>query len=130
MSPRAELGTYVSKDEMNIILNASNPAARILHLQSVELKPLLDAGTLSVQSYGEMLKTLRDLHDQQARCERIKDSPYPRQYAVVSALFDSIFCILLPFGLIGQLGQLDAEIGGLLKGHMVWLVVPFSVIIG
>ena len=98
--------------------------------KAANLKSLLDTGALTIQAYLEMLKVLRDLHDQQSRCERIKNFPYPRQYAVVSALFVGIFCILLPFGLIGQFEQLNTEIDGFMKGHMVWLVVPFSVIIG
>lgn len=125
---REQLASYASVDEH--ILQASNPAARALQLQGSELKSLLDGGKLSTQAYLELLKVLRDLHDQQARCERIKNFPYPRQYAVVSALFVAIFCILLPFGLIGPFEELNATIDGFLKGNMVWLVVPFTVVIG
>jgi putative membrane protein len=127
---RDELRKHLSAEEVDIALKAANPAARLLYLQSEALKALLDAGTLSGQSYGELLRTVRDLHDQQARCERIKNSPYPRQYAVVSALFVSIFCILLPFGLIGLFEELGAQPDSLLKGYTVWMVVPVSVLIG
>jgi ion channel-forming bestrophin family protein len=126
----AELAKYLPAEKVDAVLKAANPAARLLYLQSEALKALLDAGTLSGQSYGELLRTVRDLHDQQARCERIKNNPYPRQYAVVSALFVSIFCILLPFGLIGPFEELGAQRDSLLKGYTVWLVVPVSVLIG
>jgi putative membrane protein len=125
-----ELRKCVSPVETAGILNASNPAAHVLNRQGTELKALLDGGSLSIQAYLEMLKVLRDLFDQQARCERIKNFPYPRQYAVVSALFVGIFCVLLPIGLVSQFEQLEGEIDGVLKGHLVWLAVPFSVIIG
>jgi putative membrane protein len=125
-----ELRKFVPEEEADSILKAPTPAAHILHLQSAELKSLLNAGTITIQSYLEMLKILRDLYDQQARCERIKNWPYPRQYTVVSALFVSIFCILLPFGLIGQFELLEKDFNGFLKGHLVWLVVPFTVTIG
>ena len=125
---REQLAIYASVDEN--IPQASNPAARALQIQGSELKSLLDSGKLSIQAYLELLKIVRDLHDHQARCERIKNFPYPRQYAVVSALFVGIFCILLPFGLIGPFDELNAAVDGFLKGNMVWLVVPFSVIIG
>jgi len=125
---REQLAIYAA-DEENI-LRASNPAARALQIQGAELKSLLDAGKVTIQTYLEMLKILRDLNEHQARCERIKNFPYPRQYAVVSALFVAIFCILLPFGLIGQFDDLNAHVDGILKGNMVWLVVPFSVLIG
>jgi putative membrane protein len=129
-SLQEEIGRHVSVAEETIALDATNPAAQILQLQSADVGALLNQGRISPQSYGEMFRTLRDLYDLQARCERIKDSPYPRQYAVVSALFVSIFCILLPFGLIGQFEQLNDGASGWLQGHMVWLVVPFSVVIG
>lgn len=129
-SLRDQLALCASAEDFETILRASNPAARVLQMQSATLKSLLDAGALSVQLYVEMLKVLRDLHDQQSRCERVKNFPYPRQYAVVSALFVGIFCILLPFGMIGQFAQLDAGVGGVMKGYMVWLAVPFSAVIG
>ncbi|WP_119269330.1 bestrophin family protein [Taklimakanibacter deserti] len=125
-----ELTSSVSGEDAQTILGAANPAARALQLQGTDLKALLDQGALSVQSYLEMLKVLRELYDQQSRSERIKNFPYPRQYAVVSAMFVTIFCFLLPFGMIGQLAGLDAEIEGVMKGNMVWLVVPLSMLIG
>ncbi|WP_348271257.1 hypothetical protein [Devosia sp. YR412] len=30
----------------------------------------------------------------------MKNSPYPRQYAIVSSMFVAIFCTLLPFGAV------------------------------
>jgi putative membrane protein len=125
-----ELARYAPDGEAKTILAASNPALRALQLQSLELKALLDAGTLSNAAYLELLKTLRDMNDQQARSERIKNCPYPRQYAVVSALFVTIFCILLPFGMIGPFAELDAAAGDALKGYTIWLVVPFTIVIG
>ena len=129
-SLRDQLALCASAEDLENILRASNPAARILQMQSAELKSLLDAGALTIQKYLELLKVLRELHDHQSRCERVKNFPYPRQYAVVSALFVSIFCIMLPFGMIGQFEQLDSVVGGFMKGHMVWLVVPFSALVG
>jgi putative membrane protein len=127
---REQLTANVSVKDAEKILRAANPAARALQIQSANLKSLLEADVLSIQSYLEMLKVLRDLNDHQSRNERIKNVPYPRQYAVVSRLFVVIFCILLPFGMIGQFAELNAGLEGIMKGNMVWLVVPFSVLIG
>lgn len=125
-----EISRCAPTGEATDMLAAPNPAFRALQLQGTELKKLLDAGTLSNSAYLEMLKTLRDMNDQQARSERLKNCPYPRQYAVVSALFVTIFCVLLPFGMIGPFAELDATIEGPLKGYAVWLVVPFTIVIG
>src|SRR5262245_15009733 len=48
-----QLATYVSGEDAGAILQASNPAARILQLQSANLKSLLDTGALSIQAYLE-----------------------------------------------------------------------------
>ncbi len=127
---RDQLARCAPAEEVETILLASNPAARTLQRQSASLKSLLDAGVMSASSYNEMLKVLRDLHDHQSRCERIKNFPYPRQYAVVSALFVGIFCLFLPFVLVGEFAKLDAEVDGFMKGNMVWLAAPVSAVIG
>jgi putative membrane protein len=36
---------------------------------------------------------------------------------------------MLPFGLLREFDELNESVDGLLKGHMAWLVIPFSVLI-
>jgi putative membrane protein len=52
-----------------------------------------------------------------------------RQYATINTFFVRLFCILLPFALLGQFNDLNNDITGSLKGYMVWFVIPFSVLI-
>lgn len=127
---RAELEKYLPPAEIDRVLGASNPAAAVLVTQSADIKALLDNGAITAQAYSEMSKIVRDLLDQQARSERIKNFPYPRQYAIVSRLFVIIFCVILPFGLISQFAPLNNDVNGFMKGQMVWLVIPLSVIVG
>lgn len=129
-SLREELQKYVPPAEIETMLRASNPAAAALITQSADIKSLLDSGAITAQAYSELAKLLRELHDQQTKSERVKNFPYPRQYAIVSRLFVIIFCALLPLGLIGQFAQLNNDVDGFMKGHMVWLVIPLSVLVG
>ena len=129
-SLRDELKKHASSAEVEKVLRASNPAAVALAIQSADIKSLLDSGAVTMQAYSELLKILRDLHDQQTKSERIKNFPYPRQYAIVSRLFVIIFCVLLPLGLINQFNELNSEADGFMKGYLVWLAIPLSVIIG
>ncbi len=129
-SLEAALATSIACDEAAVILNTTNHAARVLHMQSGDVKRLMDAGALPPPAFLELQKTLRELHDQQSRSERIKNFPYPRQYAVVSALFVRIFCLLLPFGMVSQFAQLNDLVAAPMKGHMAWLTIPFSAVIG
>jgi ion channel-forming bestrophin family protein len=83
---------------------------------------------------GEMLggrkrRSIKDFLLQQDRCECIKDFPYPRQYATINSFFIKLFCLLLPFGLLREFDKLNDSVEGLIKGNMVWLVIPFSVLI-
>ncbi len=65
---------------------------------------------------------LYQLSNHQGMCERIKNYPFPRQYASMSSYFVLIFIILLPFGLIPEFSELGT--------NTVWYAVPFSILIG
>ena len=67
--------------------------------------------------------------EHQGKSERIKNFPYPRQYASVNAFFVKLFSFLLPFGLLGEFDQLNNGVTGFMHGNMIWLVIPFSILI-
>ena len=48
--------------------------------------------------------TLVRLMNSQGGLERIKNTPMPRQYVHLLTMFVSIYCLLLPFGLIQDMG--------------------------
>ena len=50
------------------------------------------------------METVKELFAAQGRCERIKNTPLPRQYAFFTKSFVWIFVLLLPFALIQHLG--------------------------
>jgi len=124
-----ELKKYISQAELNSILSASNKATQLLSLQSIALKNLRHEGWLDEFRFLDMHNALRDLSNHQGRSERIKNFPYPRQYATVNNLFVKLFCILLPFGLLEEFDKLNNGVTGFLRGHMIWLVIPFSALI-
>lgn len=95
-----------------------------------EAAKVMQGGMLAApQVYTELLKLMRDLHDQQARCDRIKNSPYPRQYAIVSSMFVAIFCTLLPFGAVPVFAEMS-RLGGIWSVISIWLTIPFSTLLG
>ena len=124
-----ELSKYITKEELENILSKNNIAGYLLSLQSDALKNLYKEGLLENFLFLGMHNVLRELSDHQEKSERIKNFPYPRQYATINALFVKLFCILLPFALLGEFNNLNDHISGVLKGYMVWFVVPFSVLI-
>ncbi|MGH7306068.1 MAG: bestrophin family protein [Candidatus Rokuibacteriota bacterium] len=97
--------------------------------QSKSIKGLLASQAIGMAQFVDMQRAIRDFLLQQGRCERIKDFPYPRQFATINSFFIKLFCFLLPFGLLREFDSLNDSVAGMIKGHMVWLVIPFSVLI-
>jgi ion channel-forming bestrophin family protein len=124
-----ELTKYLPEAELNQILAAGSKATQIMSLQSKTLKGLLVSQTIVMTQFVDMQRSIRDFLSQQGRCERLKDFPYPRQYATINSFFIKLFCLLLPFGLLREFDKLNESVEGVIRGHMVWLVIPFSVLI-
>ena len=77
----------------------------------------------------EMEQVLVNLLDAQGRSERIKNFPYPRQYATLNAVFVWIFLLLLPFGVVREFGNIGDQLVTnfpVAGKYFVWLSVPFS----
>lgn len=124
-----ELRRLLSEDESAGVLASSSRPHSILDLQSRAINRLTMQGSLSVPYALEMRKIVKEATEQQGRAERIKNYPYPRQYAVINTLFVRAFCLLLPFGLLREFDQLNDGLSGPMHGVMVWLVIPFSAMI-
>ena len=116
------ISTHLEASEYRNLLDKANGATHLLRNQSADLKQLQEQGLIDDFRHMSMMDTIRSLYEHQGRCERIKNTPFPRQYAYFSAVFVWIFCLLLPFGLVYELGRV---------GHtsLIWLTVPFSVLI-
>jgi ion channel-forming bestrophin family protein len=124
-----ELAKYITKEEWAHIQSKNNKAAQLLGLQSDALRKLNKEGVLEDFRFLAMHSVLRELSSHQGRSERIKNFPYPRQYATINTMFVRLFCLLLPFAMLREFNSLNEGISGVLKGNMVWLVIPFSVLI-
>ena len=116
-------------EEAESVLKSPQPAIALLDRQLAEVNALLKNSAVPTQVYSELTKLIRDFHDQQARCDRIKNNPYPRQYAIVSSMFMIIFCTLLPFGVVPVFADM-AKLGGVLGWVSIWLTIPFSALLG
>jgi putative membrane protein len=117
----AELSAYLRDDERDYILGKKNRAAQIISLQSSHLKDLLDLGLIEDFRHMELEKMLIDFYNQQGVCERIKNTPYPRQYGTLNLFFVRLFIFMLPFGMLQEFGKMG--------DRFVWLNIPFSVLV-
>ncbi|HEY1164805.1 MAG TPA: bestrophin family ion channel [Chitinophaga sp.] len=128
-SMEAELVKYLPEEELGCVVGAHNKAAQILSLQGLHVKALFDSQAILLPQFMEMQKAINNLYAQQGQCESFKDTPYPRQYAIMNTILVRMFCFLLPFGLLHEFDKLNDTVSGVMKGYMVWLVIPFSVLI-
>jgi putative membrane protein len=125
----ALMPSYLSAAETTQVLSSTNKATQVLSLQGLAISRLLAAGQINGSFYMELERALRDFIDQQAKAERLKNFPYPRQYATINTLFVRFFCLLFPFGLLQEFNKLNDSVTGIMHGNMIWLVVPFSVMV-
>lgn len=123
-----ELRALLAEDAEHV-LKTPQPAITLLEMQSAQINGLLKNAAVPTQVYSELTKLMRDFHDQQARCDRIKNNPYPRQYAIISSMFMVIFCTLLPFGTVPVFAEMG-KLGGILGSVAIWLTIPFSALLG
>ena len=124
-----ELAKYISANELKYILTTKNKAVQLMSLQSKTIKQLFANKEIDSYQFVEMQKAIKDFYDQQGRSERIKNFPYPRQFATINSFFIKLFCVLLPFGMLKEFDKLNDGLTGIFQGNMVWLVIPFSVLI-
>ena len=101
-----EIEHYLPEDERNRLINMSNTATQIINEQSRDLTDLRIQGLIDDFRHIEMEKMLGNLLEAQGKNERIKNFPFPRQYANMSRYFTGIFIFLLPFSMIPELSQL------------------------
>ena len=117
-----ELQKYISVEELEFILKKKNKAAQILALQSTHLRSLNEQGKISDLNYVELQALLKELYDQQGKNERIKNFPYPRQFASINVMFVYLLSMVLPLGFLSEFSKMGLD--------YVWLTIPISVIVG
>ena len=118
-----KLKPYISSDEYAYIMTKGNKASHLLSLQSKEFLKLKFDGQIEDFRHMELEKMLGEFYTLQGKSERIKNFPFPRQYATVNYVFVWIFLILLPFGM---LNIFKGDFSNFSSG---WLVLPFTMLV-
>ena len=122
-----ELKQYLSEEELEYILSKKNKATQLTALQSEEFGELKKAGDINDFQWTLLQQSIIKFTDDQGKAERIKNFPYPRNFASIATYLLFIFVILAPFGLVKEMDKLGE--GTFLQGYTVWFNIPFSAII-
>lgn len=116
------LPDLLAKDEMEYVLSKNNPCVHLLRKQSDDLQELKSKGLIDDFRHMELQKLITDLYTQQGKAERIKNYPFPRQYATVNLFSVWLFVFMLPCGMLSAFDQIGEG--------FVWMTIPFSIIVG
>jgi putative membrane protein len=116
-----EVTPFLSSGDKSFILQRKNKAAQIISLQSKQLAILAAQGKLSDYRFVQLENLLKELYDHQGKCERIKNFPYPRQFATINQFFIHLFVYMIPLGMLNEFNKLG--------GNMIWLTIPFSMLV-
>ncbi|WMX16736.1 bestrophin family ion channel [Aureispira sp. CCB-E] len=115
------LKQFISTEDFAYISSKTNRAVQLLSLQSKDLKELKSKGLIDNFRHMEMKGLIEKLYALQGKCERIKNYPFPRQYASVNVFFVWLFSFLLPFAMVHEFSQTG--------GCFIWLTVPLCVVV-
>jgi putative membrane protein len=124
-----EAHRWVDEDEYQDLKKRVNSATHLVKNQAAQVTSLRDRGILDGFREDQLQSVLEELYNLQGRCERIKNTPFPRQYGYFSLLFTNIFIFLIPFGLLDVFERDLVGSTDWLRGWYIFLMIPFSVLI-
>lgn len=127
-----DLNPYLSSEDLDYVLSKDNKQTAILYLQSHHLKRLKEKGVVWEFSFLELEAILQELFTLQGQSERIKNFPYPRQFATLNHYFMWIFVLLLPLAIVPQFAEIGNDMIALhpaIGSLFIWLSIPFYIVV-
>ncbi|MCL6266877.1 hypothetical protein M3P07_10310 [Flagellimonas sp. 2012CJ39-3] len=124
---KEDLTQYLSPTDMEYVMDKGNKQTAILYLQSHHLRDLKERGIIWEFSFLELEAIVKQLFTLQGQSERIKNFPYPRQYATLNHYFMWMLLFFLPMALVPQFVDIGKEISEnhpMMGGLFVWFSVP------
>lgn len=103
---RASLAPWLAEHELAAAVAAQAPTDLLLRQASATVGTLLREGRLEPQLAANIDEHLSGLAAVAAGCERIKATPIPFAYTLLLHRTAYLYCFLLPFGLVDQIGAM------------------------
>jgi ion channel-forming bestrophin family protein len=107
----------LSVEELTALRAQKNIPLAIQQRMGRLLDDCLERGWMDPMQWRAMDESLNDLADAQGGCERIKNTPMPKQYDYFPQFFVQIYCVLLPLALVTSMGWFT-PLGSTLAGFM------------
>ena len=115
--PWPELEPFLSCGEIHSLRDTKNAAAEIQRRMALLLQNSCRRGWLGALQLALLDNSLTELANAQGGCERLKNTPMPKQYDYFPRLLVHVYCTLLPLGIVASLGLLT-PIGSSLLGFV------------
>ena len=116
------LHNYLSEEEAELQTTYKNFATYLISQQAKDINELKNIRAISEFNQMQLQNSLNDFYDFQGQAERIKKFPSPRQFASTAFVFNVLFILLLPLGLVNEFAKLG--------DWGIWTSIPFCIIIG
>ena len=104
-----EIAPFLDNKEREDVLSRKNAATQLIKNQSKDLKYLRKIGLLDDFRHMSLVDNLEKFYVGQGKSERIKNYPFPRQYATLNGFFIWMFVVLLPFSMIKEFKELGTN---------------------
>lgn len=108
-----ELGQFIDADELAALKAESNRPSALAHRTGEILADAYQRGWIHAQHVPVLEGSLTEMVGVQGGCERIKATPVPFAYQVLTHRIVAIYCLTLPFGLIDVVGTMTPFVVGL-----------------
>lgn len=119
-----ELLKYISEAEIKLLSQKSNKATQILKIQSERLQELRNEQIFEDFRHMEFHTLITSFYEDQGKSERIKNFPFPRQYASTALWMTVVFCLLIPLAMLDIFKDLKSPVFWLspfLSGLIWWI---------
>ena len=100
----AEVAIWLSPDEASHFAASRLGTDYLLRRMGADVGACIRSGKLDARLAAELDETLSAMAEVAAGCERIKSTPIPFAYTLLLHRTASLFCFLLPFGLVDLIG--------------------------
>lgn len=104
------LEKYLNKDELQYAQSVDNVPSALMDLAGRDLKLAMEEGWINRYQHVEMDRTLTRLCESMGKCERIKNTVFPRTYSLYIHMALLLFIALLPFGVIEYFGLFEVPL--------------------
>lgn len=118
-----ELEEFIDPEELKVLLEKSNIPTHINQKQALVLENFFDSGVEQGRYKLEMMKLLQSMYDNQGKCERIKNTPFPMHYTFLTDISVWAYAIVICIYIVSQFRIF-------LKADLDFLTIPIAAIVG